>query len=60
MIDRIELSSYETEVCIASKMKLENVLRMWEWYLDICFICIKFEADLWVFPVKFAKIRKLN
>jgi len=27
---------------------------------DICSICTKFEADLWVFPAKFAKTRKLN
>ncbi len=58
--DYLELLSCKTEICIASKMKLESVLRVWEWYLDICSICIKFETDLWVFSVKFAKTRKLN
>ncbi len=33
---------------------------MWGWYLGICSICTKFEADLCVFPAKFAKTRKLN
>ena len=41
-------------------MKLGDVLRVWGWYLGICSICTKFEADLWVFPAKFAKTRKLN
>ncbi len=58
--DYLELLSCETEVCIASKMKLWDVLRMWGWYLGICSICTKFEADLCVFPAKFAKTRKLN
>ena len=41
-------------------MKLWGVLGMWGWYLGICSICTKFEADLCVFPAKFAKTRKLN
>ena len=60
MVDRTGLPPCEAEICIASKMKLWDVLGMWGWYLGICSICTKFEADLWVFPAKFAKTRKLN